>query len=87
MDGVNINTLTRGTTGFILGRLTDKDLREAKLQLQNEKERNERFFNESIAPTFDYKAELRKQHEREVEEKKENRTNADEIVEELGLAL
>ncbi|MFJ8243699.1 helix-turn-helix domain-containing protein [Peribacillus asahii] len=85
MDGVNINTLTRGTTGFILGRLTDKDLREAKLQLQNEKERNERFFNESITPNFDYKEELRKQRERE--EKIETRTNADEILEKLGLAL
>ncbi|MGP1906799.1 helix-turn-helix domain-containing protein [Metabacillus sp. JX24] len=85
MNGVNINTLTRGTTGFILSRLTDKDLGTAKRQLQNEKERNERFANEPTTPTFDYKAELRKQRDRE--EKKEARTNADPFLEKLGLAL
>ncbi|MCC2327143.1 hypothetical protein [Bacillus wiedmannii] len=35
MNGVNINTLTQGTKGFILSRLHKETLEDAKHQLQN----------------------------------------------------
>lgn len=66
MKGVNIDTLPHGTTGLILHRLNSNNLEAAKLQLKNEKERQERFMNEPITPIFDYKAELRRKENKEI---------------------
>ncbi|CJJ86515.1 Uncharacterised protein [Streptococcus pneumoniae] len=67
MNGVNINTLSQGTTGFILSRLNKENLESAKRQLQNEKERRERFMNEPITPVRDYTAHLkRKENKRKI---------------------
>ncbi|PFJ42615.1 hypothetical protein COI99_30115 [Bacillus cereus] len=67
MNGVNINTLSQGTTGFILSRLNRENLESTKRQLQNEKERRERFMNEPITPVRDYTAHLkRKENKRKI---------------------
>ncbi|MBP1080777.1 helix-turn-helix domain-containing protein [Bacillus capparidis] len=81
MNGVNIDTLPQGTTGLILSRLNEKNLEDAKLQLRNEKERQERFMNEQITPFFDYKAELRRK------QKKENNTFSNDMKALLGEVL
>jgi hypothetical protein len=81
MKGVNIDTLTQGSTGLILSRLNNKNLEDSKLQLKNEKERQERFFNQPIKPFIDYKAELKRK------EKKESRTAADDIQALFGVEL
>lgn len=60
MDGVNIMTLSQGSTGLILSRLNEKNLESAKCQLQNEKERQERFMNEPVKELFDYTANLKR---------------------------
>lgn len=67
MDGVNIDTLSLGTTGLILSRLNDKNLMDAKIQLKNENEDQKRFMNEPDTPIFDYKAHLRNKKEKENE--------------------
>jgi hypothetical protein len=67
MKGVNTNTLSQGTTGFILSRLHKENLEDAKHQLQNEKERQERFMNEPITLVRDYTAHLkRKENKRKI---------------------
>ncbi|AZV44847.1 hypothetical protein BAOM_4266 [Peribacillus asahii] len=66
MEGVNIDTLSQGSTGLILSRLNDKNLEDAKLQLQNEKERKERFMNEPIKPVLDYTAGLKRRESRKI---------------------
>ncbi|MDM5187562.1 hypothetical protein QUF99_09590 [Bacillus sp. DX4.1] len=67
MNGVNISTLSQGTTGFILSRLHKETLEDAKHQLQNEKERQERFMNEPITSVRDYTAHLkRKENKRKI---------------------
>ncbi|MFC6602064.1 helix-turn-helix domain-containing protein [Ectobacillus funiculus] len=71
MNGVDITTLPRGTTGFILSGLNERNLEDAKRQLQNEKERKERFMNEPNAPVLDYTAHLKRK------EKKKIRTSDD----------
>lgn len=66
MNGVNISTLSQGTTGFILSRLHKETLRDAKRQLQNKAERRERFMNEPIIPVRDYNKHLkRKENKRQ----------------------
>ncbi|WLV25870.1 helix-turn-helix domain-containing protein [Aciduricibacillus chroicocephali] len=80
MNGVNIESLSQGTTGFMLSRLKDGNLEDAQRQLKNEKESQERFMNESISPQFDYKAALKK-------EKRDNKTVADNIEKLLGGVL
>lgn len=66
MKGVNIDTLTQGSTGLILSRLNERNLEDAKLQLKNEKERQERFMNEPVTSLFDYKGELRRKENKEI---------------------
>ncbi|MDM5198961.1 hypothetical protein QUF79_13100 [Fictibacillus enclensis] len=63
--------------------MNNKNLESAKRLLQTEKEKSERFFSEPITPFFDYKAALRELRSRE--EKKETKTNVDDILGELGL--
>ncbi|HDR8261200.1 TPA: helix-turn-helix domain-containing protein [Bacillus cereus] len=60
MNGVNISTLSQGTTGFILSRLHKETLGDAKRQLQNKEERRERFMNEPITPVRDYTEHLKR---------------------------
>ncbi|MDK7473361.1 helix-turn-helix domain-containing protein [Bacillus paranthracis] len=81
MEGVNIDTLPQGSTGLILSRLNEKSLEDAKVQLKNEKERNERFMNEPTTPIFDNKAYWK------CEKKKEIGTVADDIKALLGGSL
>ncbi|PFI96856.1 hypothetical protein COI88_27900 [Bacillus cereus] len=81
MNGVNINTLSQGTTGFILSRLNETSLEDAKFQLKNEKERNERFINEPTTPIFDNKAYWKR------EKNKEIGTVVDDIKALLGSSL
>jgi DNA-binding MarR family transcriptional regulator len=81
MKGVNIDTLPQGSTGLILSRMNEKNLEDAKSQLQNEKERQERFMNEPITPLFDYKAELRRK------EKNSNGITVDDMKALLGVKL
>lgn len=71
MDGVNIDTLTQGSTGLILSRLNEKTLGETNLQLKNEKERQERFLKEPYPTSFDYILSL-KQKEKKVHTVAEN---------------
>lgn len=80
MKGVNIDTLTQGSTGLLLSRLNDKNIEDAKLQLKNEKERQERFMNEPVLPHFDYKAALNK-------EKQDKRIVVNDIEKLLGRVL
>jgi hypothetical protein len=82
MKGVNIDTLPQGTTGLILSRLNERNLKDANLQLKNEKEKHERFMNEPVTPLFDYKAELRRK-----KESKDIGTMADDIKALLGVSL
>lgn len=72
MNGVNINTLSQGTTGFILSRLHKATLEDTKNQLQNKKERQERFMNEPITPALDYTA-----HSKRKEDKRKIRDDVD----------
>ncbi|MGY0694374.1 helix-turn-helix domain-containing protein [Virgibacillus sp. FSP13] len=60
MEGVDIDTLPNGTTGLILSRLNEKNLRDAGHQIQTEKDRQERFMNEPVAPFFDYTADMKR---------------------------
>jgi len=60
MKNVNIDTLLQGSTGLILSRLNYKNLEDAKLQLKNEKEIQERFLNQPLTPKLDYTASLKR---------------------------
>ncbi|WP_182104086.1 helix-turn-helix domain-containing protein [Niallia taxi] len=68
MKGVNIDTLTQGTTGLILSRLKERNLEDAKHQLKREIESQERFMNEPATPSIDYKAYFRLKKAKEKEE-------------------
>ncbi|UOK56147.1 hypothetical protein MGI18_14010 [Bacillus sp. OVS6] len=65
MKGVNIETLTQGTTGLILHRLNERNLEDTKLQLKNEQERQERFMKEPVTPFFDYTAAMKRKKDGE----------------------
>ncbi|KNH20307.1 hypothetical protein ACS78_18155 [Priestia megaterium] len=70
MKNVNIDTLLQGSTGLILSRLNYKNLEDAKLQLKNEKERQERSLNQPLTPRLDYTAGLKRK-----ERKRSNRND------------
>jgi DNA-binding transcriptional ArsR family regulator len=78
MERVNINTLTQGTTGYILSRLTDQNLVDVKRQLHNAKESLERFMNEPLEPFVDYTAGLKRKENHKI------RTSADVINDLFG---
>ncbi|MDG4850808.1 helix-turn-helix domain-containing protein [Peribacillus frigoritolerans] len=81
MKGVNIDTLSQGSTGLILSRLNTKNLEDAKIQLKYEQERQERFFKEPIKPSFDYTTGLKRK------EKKETRPVVEDIHALFGVGL
>lgn len=54
MDGVIIDSLSKGSTGLILSRLNEKSLEEAKYQIKREKDNIERFMNEPVIVMDDY---------------------------------
>jgi DNA-binding transcriptional ArsR family regulator len=66
MTGVNIDTLTQGTTGFILSRLNEKNLEDSKRQLKDKKERQERFLNEPATPLLDYTSHLKRKDKKKI---------------------
>lgn len=80
MKGVNIDTLLQGTTGLMLSKLTEKNLNDTKRQLQNEKERQERFMSEPVTPMVDYFELHRVKQERIKEEEKRKKKEEEENI-------
>ncbi|MFE7816731.1 helix-turn-helix domain-containing protein [Priestia megaterium] len=60
MENVNINTLLQGSTGLILSKLNYENLEDARLQLKNEKEKQEQFLNQPLPLKLDYTAGLKR---------------------------